>query len=99
MFQCEARLTVHRPNGWGRVQICVIRRTPTSREGLENLAMPRMFLVGEGLDYPEACLLGNGVILVIVLKAGQVISVDNLDGFDGASGQSSPTGLIRPGAS
>jgi pimeloyl-ACP methyl ester carboxylesterase len=56
-------------------------RTPTFRQGLEDLRMPRTFLIGERSDYPEAYSLRNGVNIVIVPGAGHVMNVDNPDGF------------------
>jgi pimeloyl-ACP methyl ester carboxylesterase len=56
-------------------------RTPTFRQGLESLRIPRTFQLGGRSDYPEARTLGNGVNIVIVPDAGHLMNVDNPDGF------------------
>ena len=57
-------------------------RSPTFREGLENLPMPRTYLIGErSSDFPEVRWPRNGVNVVIVPEAGHVMNVDNPDGF------------------
>ena len=57
-------------------------RTPTFRQGLEDLRMPRTYLIGErSPDFPEARWPRNGVNVVIVADAGHVMNVDNPDGF------------------
>jgi pimeloyl-ACP methyl ester carboxylesterase len=56
-------------------------RTPTFRQGIEDLRMPRTFLIGERSDYPEARWLRNGVNIVIVPEAAHLMNVDNPDGF------------------
>ena len=57
-------------------------RTPTFRQGLENLPMPRTFLVGElTSDFPQARWPGHGVKMVTVPGAGHLMNVDNPDAF------------------
>ena len=57
-------------------------RTPTFRQGLEELPMPRTYLIGEhSTDFPQARWPRNGVNVVIVPEAGHVMNVDNPDGF------------------
>ena len=74
----------------------VAERTPTFRQGLEDLRIPRTFLIGERSDYPEAHRLRNGVNIVIVPAAGHVMNVDNPDGFAGAIANA--VALAQPGA-
>jgi pimeloyl-ACP methyl ester carboxylesterase/GNAT superfamily N-acetyltransferase len=70
------------PHGMHRsARSLLAERTPTFRQGLESLSIPRTFLLGERSDYPEARLLGNGVNLEIVPDAGHIMNVDNPDGF------------------
>jgi len=73
----------------------VAERTPTFRQGLEDLRIPRTFLIGERSDYPEAQRLRNGVNIVIVPAAGHVMNVDNPDGFAGAMADA--VALTQPG--
>ncbi len=58
-------------------------RTPTFRQGLDDLPMPRTFLIGERSlpTYPEAEWPQNGVNVAIVPDAGHIMNVDNPDGF------------------
>jgi pimeloyl-ACP methyl ester carboxylesterase len=57
-------------------------RSPTFRQGLENLRLPRTYLIGErSTDFPEDRWPRNGVTVEIVPAAGHVMNVDNPDGF------------------
>ena len=61
-------------------------RSPTFRDGLEGLRMPRTFLIGERSlpDFAEGSWPRNGVNVAIVPDAGHVMNVDNPDGFASA---------------
>jgi pimeloyl-ACP methyl ester carboxylesterase len=58
-------------------------RTPTFREALENLEIPRTYLIGERSlpDFPEGPAPKNGVTVAVVPEAGHLMNVDNPDGF------------------
>jgi pimeloyl-ACP methyl ester carboxylesterase len=58
-------------------------RTPTFREALENLVIPRTYLIGERSlpDFPEGPAPKNGVTVAVVPGAGHLMNVDNPDGF------------------
>jgi pimeloyl-ACP methyl ester carboxylesterase len=57
-------------------------RTPTFRQALEDLRLPRTYLIGErSTGFPEARWPRKGVNVVIVPEAGHVMNVDNPDGF------------------
>jgi pimeloyl-ACP methyl ester carboxylesterase len=51
-------------------------RTPTFRQGLENLRMPRTYLIGErSSGFPKASWPGNGVNVELVPNAGHIMNV------------------------
>jgi pimeloyl-ACP methyl ester carboxylesterase len=58
-------------------------RTPTFREAIENLKIPRTYLIGERSlpDFPEGPAPKHGVTVAVVPEAGHLMNVDNPDGF------------------
>jgi pimeloyl-ACP methyl ester carboxylesterase len=60
----------------------IAERNPTLRQALEDLRLPRTYLIGErSTGFPEARWPRNGVNVVVVPNAGHVMNVDNPDGF------------------
>ncbi|HLZ68855.1 MAG TPA: alpha/beta hydrolase [Dehalococcoidia bacterium] len=64
-------------------QSLLAARQPTLRQALEQLAIPRTYLIGERSlpGFPEGPAPANGVEVAYVADAGHLMNADNPDGF------------------
>jgi pimeloyl-ACP methyl ester carboxylesterase len=77
-FSLAAPYAVHRG-----ARSLLAERRPTFRQLLEELRIPRTYIVGERSlpNLPEGSPPSDGVTLAVVAGAGHIMYLDNLDGF------------------